>query len=160
MTATPMFLTRPTPPSAGTEEYDRWKKEATIAFPNGYLAATYGNLIQTFSMQGNGACPGTVVNVSRKSYDRVNTIGGASKTIAATNYTVTKYPKRNGANAASGEPITITTSVGSYTARFGGDMQDLVAWLCGTGSAQLYDAIEITSPRGAHYGPFSPTATP
>lgn len=160
MTATPYFATRPTPPAAGTEEYERWKKDATLAFPGGYLKSAYGNLIQTFTMAKSTSCTGTDVSVSRKAHTRTNKIGGTSQQIAQTNFTYTKYPKRNGALAAGGEPITITTSVGSFTARMGGDMQDLAKWLCGDGASQLYDGIEITSPRGAHYGTFSPSSNP
>ena len=160
MTATPYFLTRPTPPAASTDEYTRWKKESTLNFPGGYLTATYGNLIQTFTMSGTDACSGTQVDSTRKAHSRTNTIGGASISVAQAQYSYTKYPKRNGGNAAGGQPITVVTSVGSYTARLGGDIQDLVGWLCGNGTAQLYDAIEFVSPNGAHYGPFSPIASP
>ena len=158
MTATPYFTSIPTPPQAGTDEYTRWTKESTLNFPGGYITATYGNLIQTFSMTGTDACDGTTVSVTRKAHDRVNTIGGSSTPIAQKNFSYKKYPKRNGGSAAGGELITITTSVGSYTARLGGDIQDLVGWLCGNGTGQLYSSIDITSPNGAHYGPFAPIA--
>ena len=160
MTVSPYFAQRPEPPAAGTDEYARWKKESTYNFPGGYLTASYGNLIQTFSMQGTDACDGVSVNTTRKAHNRVNTIGGASTSVAQATFTYKKYPKRNGGAAAGGEPITITTAVGSYTARLGGDIQDLVGWLCGNGTGQLYDSIEFTSPSGAHYGPFAPIASP
>ena len=160
MEPTLYFAVRPDVPLAGTDEYDRWKRESTLNFPGGYVKATYGNLIQTFSMGGTEACSGSQVNVSRSSHQRVNTIGGESKTIGAKTFTYTKYPKRNSSGAAGGEVITITTAVGSYEARLGGDIQAFVQWLCGNGTGQLYDSIEFTSPRGAHYGPFAPIASP
>lgn len=160
MEPTVYFATRPDVPDAGTDEYDRWKKTSTLNFPGGYVESAYGNLIQTFSMQGTDACAGENVPVSRKQHSRVNTIGGESQTIAAKSFTYTKYPKRNSGGAAGGEVITITTAVGSYDARLSGDIQTFVGWLCGNGTSQLYDAIEFTSPRGAHYGPFAPIAAP
>ena len=160
MTATPYFATRPNPPSAGTDEYQRWKKESTMNYPGGYLTAAYGNLIQTFSMQGTDACSGKTVSGTRKAHSRTLTIGGPTTSVASANLNYKLYPKRNGGGAAGGEPITIVTSVGSYQARLGGDIQDLVTWLCGNGTGQLYDAIEFISPNGAHYGPFAPIASP
>ena len=132
----------------------------TIAFPGGYIAATYGNLVQTFTMQGNGPGDGKTSSVSRKQHQRVNKIGGDATSVAATTFDVTRYPKRNGQNAAAGEPITITISDGSYEARLGGSMETFIAWLEANKDTDLYSDVEVTSPRGAHYGPFSPTATP
>lgn len=160
MEPTVYFATRPNPPVAGTDEYERWKRTSTLNFPGGYVEATYGNLIQTFSMAGTEACTGTSVSVSRSAHTRTNTIGGASIPIAQNTFTYNKYPKRNSGGAAGGDVITITTSVGSYDARLGGDIQTFVGWLCGNGTSQLYDAIEFTSPRGAHYGPFAPITAP
>ena len=160
MEPTLYFGTRPEVPQAGTDEYDRWKRISTLNFPGGYVEAAYGNLIQTFTMGGTDACSGTDVSVSRRTHPRVTTIGGPSKQIEAKSFVYKKYPKRNAGGAAGGEVITITTSVGSYDARLGGDIQTFVGWLCGNGTQQLYDAIEFTSPRGAHYGPFSPISAP
>ena len=160
MEPTLFFATRPNVPDAGTDEYDRWKRSSTLNFPGGYVESSFGNLIQTFAMTNTDACSGSQVSVSRASHTRTNTIGGATKTIGAKTYTYTKFPKRNGGGPAGGQVITITTSVGSYTARLGGDIQAFVQWLCGNGTSQLYDAIEFTSPRGSHYGPFAPIASP
>lgn len=153
------FITRPNPPQAGTDEYSRWSKEATLNFPGGYISSSYGNLIQTFGMTSTDACSGVTKNVSRKSYERVNTIGGDAKTIGATTFSYTAYPKRNSGNAAAGQAITVVTSVGSYTARLGGDLQSFVQWLCGNGTGQLYDTISFYSGHGAEYGPFAPIAS-
>ena len=154
-----LFITRPTPPTAGTDEYSRWSKEATLNFPGGYITSSYGNLIQTFGMTSTDACSGVTKNVSRKSYSRVNTIGGDAKTIGATTFSYTAYPKRNSGNAAAGQAITVVTSVGTYTARLGGDLQSFVQWLCGNGTGQLYDTISFFSGHGAEYGPFAPIAS-
>jgi hypothetical protein len=154
------FITRPNPPQAGTDEYSRWSKEATLNFPGGYLTSSYGNLVQTFGMTSTDACSGVIKNVSRKSYSRVNQIGGDAKTIAATTFSYTAFPKRNAGNAAAGQAITVVTSVGSYTARLGGDLQSFVTWLCGNGTSQLYDNISFFSGRGAEYGPFAPISAP
>jgi len=156
MTATPLFLQRPDIPGYATDEHDRWKKQAVLNFPGGYIAATYGNLIQTFTMAGTDACSGTTVNVSRTGHTRTNTIGGGSINVAAKTFSYKKYPKRNSSASATGQLVHIFTDVGDYDARLGGDIQDLVGWLCGNGTAQLYGPISFTSPNGAFYGPFSP----
>jgi len=159
MEPTLYFATRPDVPSVGTDDYNRWKKESTLNFPGGYITATYGNLIQTFAMTGTGACDGVQSSVSRRSHTRTNVIGGDSKTIGATSFTVTKYPKRNSTGAAAGQAITISTAVGSYSARLGGDIQDFAGWLCSDGGkSQIYDTVNFTSGHGAHYGPFGPAA--
>ena len=156
MTAEVRFVPRPNPPEAGTDEYTRWSRNSTLNFPGGYLEATYGNLIQTFTMSGTDACSAETINVSRKSYSRVNTIGGDAKTIGATSYTYKAFPKRNSGSAASGQAITVVTDIGSYTARLGGDIQDFVSWLCGNGTGQLHGNISFFSEHGSEYGPFAP----
>lgn len=160
MTAEVRFVPRPNPPEAGTDEYARWSSTSTMNFPGGYLEATYGNLIQTFTMTGTDACSSKSVNVSRKSYSRVNVIGGESKTIGATSYTYKAYPKRNASGAAGGQAITIVTDIGSYTARLGGDIQSFATWLCGNGTGQLHGNISFYSEHGAEYGPFAPIVSP
>lgn len=157
MEPTTRLLTRPDVPAAGTDEYDRWKRDATIAYPGGYLKATYGDLIQTFTMSGTDACSATAVTVSRKKHTRVNTIGEPGREIEPVTFTYNKYPKRNGGQAEGGGVVTITTAVGSYTARMGGDIQTFHEWMCTNGISQLYDPIEFTSARGAHYGPYGST---
>lgn len=157
MEPTPYFAERPAVPGWDTDEHDRWKRDSTLNFPGGYIKSAYGNLIQTFTMTGSDACSATAVTVERKEHQRVNTIGGDSTPIAKKTFTYNKYPKRNSSGTGTGDVITVTTSVGRYTARLGGDIQDFVGWLCDDGKSQLYDAIEFTSARGAHYGPFGPS---
>lgn len=157
MEPTTRLATRPNVPAADSAEYERWKRDATIAYPGGYLKATYGDLIQTFTMSGTDACTATPVTVSRKAHSRVNTIGGDATPIDQKTFTYNRYPKRNGGQAAGGAVVTITTAVGSYTARLGGDIQTFHDWMCTNGISQLYDPIEFTSDRGAHYGPYGST---
>ena len=160
MEPTLYFTSRPEVPTVGTDDYNRWRKESTLNFPGGYITATYGNLVQTFGMTATDSCTATEVSYTRKQHTRTNKIGGDSKTIDSVAVKFNKYPKRNSSGAAAGEPITVTTSVGSYTARLGGDIQTFVAYLCSdSGRGQLYDPIEFASSRGAHYGPFGPKAT-
>lgn len=158
MTATPFFVERPTPPTPGTEEYARWRKEGTINFSGGYLEATYGNLAQTFAMTNTDACDFTTVNVNVRSHQRVNTIGEGARTIGGHSYTKRSFPGRNSSLAAGGQPITIITDIGSYTARLGGKIEDFAAWLCGDGAGQLMGSISFMSSRGRNYGPFGPIA--
>ena len=158
MEPTVYFTTRPEVPSVGTDDHNRWKKESTLNFPGGYITSAYGNLIQTFGMTGSSACNGVDQAISRRSHTRTNVIGGDAQNIGATSFTVTKYPKRNSTGAAAGQAITIQTSVGSYTARLGGDIQDFAGWLCSdAGRSQIYDTVSFTSGHGAHYGPFGPS---
>ena len=72
------------------------------------------------------------------------------------NYVYTAYPKRNSSLAAGGDLFTIHTDIGTYTARVGGDVQTLIAYVC-TNTNQLYSAISIQSSAGAWYGPFAPS---
>ena len=160
MEPTPYFATRPEVPAVGTDDYNRWKKESTITFDGGYIRATYGNLIQTFAMTGSDACSAKAITYQRKAHQRTNTIGGDTREIEAVGVQFNKYPRRNSSGAAAGDLITITTSVGSYTARLGGDIQHFVEFLCSnSGKGQLYDPITFTSGRTAFYGPFGPANT-
>ena len=144
---------RPTPPSVGTEEYDRWKRSATINFSGGYIEAAYGNLIQTFADLTSTGSTGTR-SVTRKSHPRVNTIGGTPTQVAETTYTQSIIPRRNSSGAAGGQPITVNTPVGSYTARLGGNIEDFVAWVGDSIYVKVIDTMTFASERGATYGPF------
>ena len=159
MEPTLYFAQRPEVPAVGTDDYNRWRKESTLTWDGGYLTATYGNLIQTFAMTGADACSAKEITYQRKKHTRTNTIGGDSKEIEAVGVKFNKYPRRNSSGAAAGELITITTPVGSYTARLGGDIQHFVKFLCSdSGKGQLYAPIEFTTGRTAFYGPFGPAA--
>ena len=144
---------RPTPPSVGTEEYDRWKRSATINFSGGYIEASYGNLIQTFYDLTSSGSTGTR-SVTRKAHTRTNTIGGTSTPVAETTYTEAIIPRRNSSGAAGGQPITVITPVGSYTARLGGSIEDFVAWVGDSILIKVIDSMTFMSERGATYGPF------
>jgi len=157
-TPTPMFVTRPNPPAINTDEYTRWSKERAISFDGGTLTATYGNLIQTFSLDEIGfSCnpPTKSVTVPATTVTRV--IGGASTQRASYQYTKKQFNKKNSSLAAAGQPVRIITAVGEYTARLTGSMEALATFMCANGAA-LYDAVYIYSPRGAEYGPFTPTS--
>ena len=148
---------RPEPPAVDTEAYDRWKQSATINFSGGYVEATYGNLIQTFEDVASSGATGTRA-VSRKKHDRVNTIGGAVTEVKATTYTQAVIPRRNSSGAAGGQPITIITPVGSYTARLGGNIEDFVAFIDDPAEVMVIDNMSFASERGAVYGPFVNTS--
>ena len=158
MTGTPtvQFATRPNPPSVTDAEYQAWSRRATVNYDGGYIEATYGDLIQTWSLGETSACAGQTVSVTRGQSSRTNTIGGATTTVAAVNYEYQAYPKRNSSLAAGGALFTIHTDIGSYTARVGGDVQTLIGYVC-TITNQLYSAISIQSSNGSWYGPFAPS---
>lgn len=157
MTDTPtvQFATRPNPPSETSTDYKAWSKTATLNYNGGYIEAAYGDLIQTWSLGDSSACSGQVRLVQRVTTNRVNTIGGDSTPVRAAIYSYTAYPKRNSSLAAGGDLYTIHTSVGTYTARVGGDVQAMIGYVC-TKLNQLYDPISIQSSSGAWYGPFVP----
>lgn len=158
MTDTPtvQFATRPNPPAVTDLEYQAWSRQATLNYNGGYIEATYGDLIQTWSLGATDACAGVATAVVRSQSSRTNTIGGATTTVAGSNYVYTAYPKRNSSLAAGGDVYTIHTDIGTYTARVGGDVQGLIAYVC-TVTNQLYSPISIQSSAGAWYGPFVPS---
>ena len=158
MTDTPtvQFATRPNPPAVTDLEYQAWSRQATLNYNGGYIEATYGDLIQTWSLGATDACAGVATAVVRRQSSRTNTIGGATTTVAGSNYVYTAYPKRNSSLAAGGDVYTIHTDIGTYTARVGGDVQGLIAYVC-TVTNQLYSPISIQSSAGAWYGPFVPS---
>lgn len=160
MTGTPIvqFATRPNPPAVTDAEYQAWSRRGTVNYDGGYIEATYGDLIQTWSLAESDACAGQARAVVRTSTTRTNTIGGASTPVAGANYVYTAYPKRNSSLAAGGDLFTVHTDIGSYTARVGGDVQTLIAYVC-SNTNQLYAPISIQSSSGAWYGPFSPSDT-
>ena len=157
-TPAPRFVTRPTPPSVGTPEYQRWSKESALAFPGGTLTSAYGNLIQTVNLDTIGfQCNPPTKQVSVTSSSVTRTIGGASTTRSAYSFTKKQYSKKNSSSAAAGQPVRVVTSVGEYTARLTGSMSALADFLCANGAA-IYDGFSVYSPAGAEYGPFTPSA--
>jgi len=153
-----MFVTRPTPPAINTPEYERWTKESAVSFDGGTLTSSYGNLIQTLALGSIGFnCNPSTKSVSVPAATVTRTIGGASTQRASYQYTKKQFNKKNSSLAAAGYPVRIVTSVGEYTARLTGSMEALATFLCANRAA-IYDSIYVYSPRGAEYGPFTPTS--
>tara|TARA_B100000519_G_scaffold201430_1_gene216944 strand:+ start:227 stop:700 length:474 start_codon:yes stop_codon:yes gene_type:complete len=146
-------MPRPNPPVAGTVEYERWCKDASISWEGGYLKAAYGNIAQTWDVNKIIPSTGKDVTSKRKEHDRYNQIGGAKKRIGEKTFTVTRYPKVNSSPNAGGDPITIVTPVGQYTARLGGDIQSFVKWILDRDD-EIYDNFSFYSSHGADYGPY------
>jgi hypothetical protein len=148
---------RPDVPDVGSEEDARWKKEQSMSWEGGSLTATYGNLIQTWFISGANAFCDYGVDVDRKSYTakRRNKYSDDSKDVSVPASTYRRYPRHNSSGAAAGELCTIRTEVGQYNARYTGDIQDLVAFMC-SNSQSLYGPIWFYTSRGAEYGPYSP----
>ena len=152
--ATPFFATRPDVPDAGSDLEDRWAKESTIAFEGGYIKSAYGNLVQTWNLEGlNTICD--AIEVDRKGYtvNRELTIGMGSKQVTYAPTTYKRFPRRNGSSAAGGEAMTFVTDIGEYTARVSGDVQTVIQWICDNTDKQ-FGTLEIYTNRGAFYGPF------
>lgn len=162
MTQTPSlrFATRPTPPAAGTPEYERWSQESSFTYPGGYLTSAYGNLVQTLNLAGQAtACTATDKTVTVGASVVQNKIGGATINRKAFTYTKKQYNKRNSSLAAAGERVKVVTDVGSYDARMSGSIQSLVQFLCAN-TGLLYGPVFIYSERGTEYGPFNPVTNP
>lgn len=159
MEATPRFVVppRPTPPAAGTKEHERWCRDATVSYDGGSITTAYGNLVQVWSPgEVDAVCQG-MKQVNRASYEakRQNVIGGDEKTVKVSGSTYKAFPRVNGGLAAGGKPFTFVTSDGDFTARVSGDVQALIAHLCGL-KMQQYITFYVHTDRGAKYGPFNP----
>lgn len=160
MTQTPSvrFATRPDVPGINTSEYDRWTKESSISFDGGSLTAAYGNLIQTLNISGlSFNCNPPTKNVSVPPATVTRTIGGATSQRAGYSYTKKQFNKMNSSLSAGGQPITVVTGVGEYTARLTGSLEAFATFLCDNTSV-IYDSVYFFSERGASYGPFNPTS--
>ena len=156
MTATPYLVQRPEPPTPGSSDDQRWRKEQAISWDGGSITATWGNLVQTWNLDTlNYICQEAKdVTVTVKAHTRVNTIGGNSTNVSGTTYTKKVYPKKNSSSGAAGEIVRIVTDVGEYTARLTGPMELFAKFACANVSSQ-FGSITIYSPRGASYGPIS-----
>ena len=150
---------RPNPPEIGSDIDQLWRKERAISYSGGYISASYGNLVQTFSMgDGDIACDSTEVTTTVKSHPRVLTIGGTATTIAQFSKNYKVFPGKTSSNAAGGESIRIVTDIGEYEARMGGDVQTMVQYLCDN-KGSMYGPVYVYSARGKEYGPFGPTSS-
>ena len=156
MTATPYLVQRPEPPTPGSSDDQRWRKEQAISWDGGSITATWGNLVQTWNLDTlNYICQEAKdVNVTVKAHTRTNKIGGTSSNVSGTTYTKKVYPKKNSSMGAAGEVVRIVTDVGEYTARLTGPMELFAKFACANVSSQ-FGSITIYSPRGASYGPIS-----
>ena len=149
---------RPNPPAVDTDEYKRWGESLTISYEGGYIEAAYGNLVQTIDVASlSGECQDTPVAITRKAHNRVNRIGDAPTPVAAASYVQNVYPKRNSSLAAGGDRYTVVTDRGTFTARVGGDVQDLMKWACSE-KAGFYAPTTFATSHGAVYGPISSTS--
>ena len=149
---------RPNPPAVDTDEYKRWAESLTIPYDGGYIEAAYGNLVQTIDVASlSQECQDKPVAITRKAHTRVNRIGDAPTPVAAASYVQNVYPKRNSSNAAGGDLYTVVTDRGSFTARVGGDVQDLMKWACAE-KAGFYAPTVFATSNGAKYGPISSTS--
>ena len=155
MTATPYFATRPDVPAAGSDEVLYWRKEFTVNYEGGSLTAARGNILQTLNVEGaTNFCSVEDKNVSVKAHPRQNSIGGATKSIAGFSYSIKAYPISRAAQADGGQPITVVTDIGEYTARLSGSAAAFAGYLCGNINV-LYGATSFVTEKGTFYGPFT-----
>lgn len=157
-TPTPRFATRPLVPDAGTVEDFQWRRELTLPYANGSITATRGNLEQTLYIRGATVsyCGAPSQVITRTGSQRTNTIGGATTLVKGSTFTLKKFPSAPRGQAAGGQPVTIITGVGSYTARVSGSLQALVNYFCAYESA-IFDWVQIVSEHGTVYGPIGPS---
>lgn len=130
-----------------------------MSYNDGYLSASYGNLVQTFLMSDvDPTCGEKDVSAIVKEHKRTNKIGGTQKTITQFTKNYKVFPGKNGSVAAGGVPVTVVTDIGTYTARMGGSVEDLVSYLCAN-KGQMYGPVYVITDRGREYGPFGPTSS-
>ena len=148
-------MARPDPPAPDSDDYQVWKTQLAIPYTDGYLEATYGDLIQTFELGDLGdTCEAKTISSSIGGTTRYNKIGGAGTPVKAFTRTFQSFPRKNSSNAAGGEAYTFHTDIGSYTVRVGGDVQSLAKWLCSMES-KVYGTLRVQTGSGAWYGPYS-----
>ena len=154
---TRLFMARPDPPAVDSDEYKVWKTQLAIPYTDGYVEATYGDLIQTFDLGDMGdTCEAKTISSSVKEQTRYNKIGGTGKTILPFTRTFQSFPRKNSSNAAGGALYTFHTDIGTYSARVGGDVQAMAKWLCSMES-KVYGTLRVQTGSGAWYGPYSAT---
>ena len=152
----PMFIGRPSPPEIGSDSDFTWRQIRAISYQGGYISSAYGNLVQTFALtERETTCQSKNVSTTVKGHDRYNTIGGAKTTVAQFSKNYKVFPGKTSSMAAGGDPITIITDLGSFTARMGGDVQTLIQYLCDN-RASMYGPTYIVTARGKQYGPYGP----
>ena len=150
-------MARPDPPAVDSDEYKVWKTQLAIPYTDGYVEATYGDLIQTFDLGDMGdTCEAKTISSSVKEQTRYNKIGGTGKTILPFTRTFQSFPRKNSSNAAGGALYTFHTDIGTYSARVGGDVQAMAKWLCSMES-KVYGTLRVQTGAGAWYGPYSAT---
>jgi hypothetical protein len=130
--------------------YDPKASKFTLSWDGGYISATQGLLEALYGLDfADKSGAGSAVTITRKSHSRQRVIGGATKTVAATSFSVIKYPRRVNGGAAGGPPIMIRVAGTWWTARLGGSVQDFKQWLSGAGKPQT--TFQFQTEKGGLY---------
>jgi hypothetical protein len=133
---------------------DPQARKVALNFPGGSLTATRGLLEALYGPNLTGAGEAvTTKTVSVSGHSRTRVIGGDSKNVAGSSYTLKKYPTAVNGGAAGGEAIALLVGGKYWTARLSGSHQNFADFLTGTSffqSAPLFWRSE----RGTQYGPF------
>jgi hypothetical protein len=133
---------------------DPQARKVALNFPGGSLTATRGLLEAIYGPNLTGAGESvTTKAVSVSGHSRTRVIGGPSKNVAGSSYTLKKYPTAVNGGAAGGEAIALLVSGKYWTARLSGSHQAFADFLTGT---SFYQNAPLfwRSERGTQYGPF------
>jgi len=137
---------------------DPLARKLAIGFPGGSLTASRGLLEAMFGENLVNAEQYGEQTVSVNSHSRTRVIGGASTSVAATNYTLKKYPTGQTGGAAGGEPVQFLVDGDWWTVRLSGSHQDLNTWL-ETQPGTTGKPMMWRSEKGTTYGPFASAPT-
>jgi hypothetical protein len=132
-------------------------RKISIGFPGGSITATRGLLTAIFGPDLVAQAVAESFTVSRKSHSRVRVIGGASTSVAGTNYTRKRYGAAPSNGGAGGEAIAMMYQGDWWTARLSGSHQAFNDWLKNSTWASGVAAM-WRSEKGTKYGPFVPPA--
>lgn len=128
-------------------------RRTTIPFNGGSITATRGLLEAVFGDQLVADNSVRTVSVERRAHSRTRVIGGATSSVAAAEYTLTKYGKRSSGSAAGGEDVVFVVDGEPWTMRLTGSHEALDNFLKQGGFAG--DKVVMwQSAKGTTYGPY------
>lgn len=133
---------------------DPQARKIALNFPGGSLTATRGLLEALYGPNLTGAGEAvTTKQVSVSGHSRTRVIGGPSKNVAGSTYTLKRYPSTVSGGAAGGEAIALLVDGKYWTARLAGSHQNFNDFLTGT---SFYQNAPLfwRSEKGKPYGPF------
>jgi hypothetical protein len=147
---------------AGSVEAKAAARYQNLTYTGGAITGPVGTLDYFFdvSKSKTNFCQAPSVNVSRKQHIRTRVIGGATTTVSASTFALTKYPFVDDQSGQAGTEMALIDSAtgDSWVVRRRGPMEDLIKAICDGGLAASR-VFYIRSQRGRTFGPFVPAST-